>query len=88
MFIHQQKELNSPMGIAVDWVAKVIYVVNSGDRTIVALSLDGSKKVTITTTMTERMYDIVVDPRSGWGTTVFPLSLNGRCMCVAQALKD
>ncbi|XP_050691158.1 prolow-density lipoprotein receptor-related protein 1-like isoform X1 [Eriocheir sinensis] len=60
-----QKELNSPMGVAVDWVAKVIYVVNSGDRTIVALSIDGSKKVTITTTMTERMYDIVVDPRSG-----------------------
>lgn len=65
LFIYQQKELNSPMGIAVDWVTNVIYVVNSGDRTIVALSVDGSKKVTIITTMTERMYDIVVDPRSG-----------------------
>lgn len=53
------------MGVAVDWVAKVIYVVNSGDRTIVALSIDGTKKVTITSTRTERMFDIVVDPRSG-----------------------
>lgn len=53
------------MGVAVDWVAEVIYVVNSGDRTIVALSLDGSKKVTIASTMSERMFDIVVDPRSG-----------------------
>ncbi|KAG0716892.1 Low-density lipoprotein receptor-related protein 1 [Chionoecetes opilio] len=60
-----QKELNSPMGVAVDWVAMVLYVVNSGDRTIVALSVDGSKKVTIISTTTERMYDVVVDPRSG-----------------------
>lgn len=57
------------MGVAVDWVAKVLYVVNSGDRTIIALSVDGSKKVTIISTRTERMYDLVVDPRSGWVST-------------------
>ncbi|MPC12440.1 Low-density lipoprotein receptor-related protein 1 [Portunus trituberculatus] len=80
-----QKELNSPMGVAVDWVAKVLYVVNSGDRTIVALSIDGSKKVTIISTETERMYDVVVDPLSGqlffgdWGVPAINVAkMDGR----------
>ncbi|KAK4327382.1 hypothetical protein Pmani_002145 [Petrolisthes manimaculis] len=59
------KGLSSPRGVAVDWLSKKVYVVNSGDRTILAVSLDGSQKVTLLATHTDRMHDVVVDPYSG-----------------------
>lgn len=51
--------------MAVDWVTGLVYVVSAGDRTILAVSLDGSKKVTLISTDLEQTHDIVVDPQSG-----------------------
>ncbi|XP_042220954.1 prolow-density lipoprotein receptor-related protein 1-like isoform X2 [Homarus americanus] len=69
------KDLKKPRGVAVDWVTELVYVINGGERTIMAVSVDGSKKVTLISTDIDQIQDIVVDPKSGqmfwseWGFT-------------------
>ncbi|XP_068223129.1 low-density lipoprotein receptor-related protein 1 isoform X3 [Palaemon carinicauda] len=57
--------LNKPRGLAVDWVTQHVYVINTGDKTILVVSRDGSKKVTLTSMEFDQAHDIAVDPSSG-----------------------
>lgn len=65
MFLLQIQGLKDPRGIAVDWITKVVYFVDSGDATISAVSVDGRQKVTVVGTGLDVPHDIVVDPLSG-----------------------
>lgn len=49
----------------------MVYVVDAGDKTILAATLDGSKVVTLIATSLEQPYDVVVDPQSGYGGSGF-----------------
>ncbi|KAK8724235.1 hypothetical protein OTU49_011299, partial [Cherax quadricarinatus] len=44
------RDLRKPLGVAVDWVTGLLYVVNAGESTIIAVTQDGSKKVTLIST--------------------------------------
>lgn len=50
----------------------MVYVVDAGDKTILATTIDGSKVVTLIATSLDQPYDVVVDPQSGYGHHVFP----------------
>ncbi|XP_046386652.1 prolow-density lipoprotein receptor-related protein 1 isoform X2 [Ischnura elegans] len=57
--------LGQPRGIAVDWIAKVLYWVDAGKDSIFIATFDGTKKRTLISTQMDQPHDIVVDPESG-----------------------
>ena len=48
-----------------DWVTSQVYVVNTGDKTILVTNHDGSKNATLISMELDQAHDIVVDPSSG-----------------------
>ncbi|XP_021948531.2 low-density lipoprotein receptor-related protein 1 isoform X4 [Folsomia candida] len=56
--------LDDPRGICIDWIAKVLFYIDAGHKTISASSLDGKNKMVILRRLTEP-FDIAVDPISG-----------------------
>ncbi|KAK7063135.1 Low-density lipoprotein receptor-related protein 1B [Halocaridina rubra] len=59
------RDLNKPRGVAVDWVTGQVYVINAGDKTILVVSQDGNKKVTLVNIELDQAHDIVLNPKSG-----------------------
>ncbi|XP_033007987.1 low-density lipoprotein receptor-related protein 8 isoform X2 [Lacerta agilis] len=58
--------LNSPEGLAMDWVHKNIYWTDSGNKTISVATADGSKRRTLFNTNLSEPRAIVVDPTRGF----------------------
>ncbi|XP_053248381.1 low-density lipoprotein receptor-related protein 8 isoform X2 [Podarcis raffonei] len=58
--------LNSPEGLAMDWVHKNIYWTDSGNKTISVATADGSKRRTLFSTNLSEPRAIVVDPTRGF----------------------
>ncbi|XP_061489006.1 low-density lipoprotein receptor-related protein 8 isoform X5 [Rhineura floridana] len=58
--------LNSPEGLAMDWVHKNIYWTDSGNKTISVATADGSKRRTLFSTNLSEPRAIAVDPTRGF----------------------
>ncbi|KAL8178647.1 UNVERIFIED_CONTAM: Low-density lipoprotein receptor- protein 8 [Gekko kuhli] len=73
VLIHSQ--LNSPEGLAIDWVHKNIYWTDSGNKTVSVATADGTKRRTLFSTNLSEPRAIAVDPIQGfiywsdWGDT-------------------
>lgn len=59
--------LKEPRGIAVDWIGRLLYIVDSGAPSIIVSTLDGKQTFTLFEgkNFTAQPHDIVVDPASG-----------------------
>ena len=55
-------QLNSPEGLAIDWVHKNIYWTDSGNKTISVATADGSRRRTLFNTDLSEPRAIAVDP--------------------------
>lgn len=55
--------LGSTEGIAIDWLAKNLYWVDSKKNTIEVSDLDGNYRTTLTSTGVNKPRNLVVDPR-------------------------
>uniref|UniRef100_A0A8D0H8K5 Very low-density lipoprotein receptor n=1 Tax=Sphenodon punctatus TaxID=8508 RepID=A0A8D0H8K5_SPHPU len=61
-----ESQLNSPEGLAMDWVHKNIYWTDSGNKTISVATADGSKRRTLFSTNLSEPRAIAVDPTRGF----------------------
>ncbi|XP_077189800.1 low-density lipoprotein receptor-related protein 8 isoform X2 [Paroedura picta] len=59
-------QLNSPEGLAIDWVHKNIYWTDSGNKTISVATADGAKRRTLFSTNLSEPRAIAVDPIQGF----------------------
>ncbi|XP_048352703.1 low-density lipoprotein receptor-related protein 8 isoform X2 [Sphaerodactylus townsendi] len=59
-------QLNSPEGLAIDWVHKNIYWTDSGNKTISVATADGTKRRTLFSTNLSEPRAIAVDPIQGF----------------------
>ena len=55
--------LDSPEGIAFDWIGQLLYVADRGMRAVLACKLDGSYCTIVLTNLTSPR-DIVLDPNN------------------------
>lgn len=55
--------LGSTEGIAIDWLAKNLYWVDSKKNTIAVANLDGKHTTTLVSTGVNKPRNLVVDPR-------------------------
>lgn len=60
-----ESELNSPEGLAMDWVHKNIYWTDSGNKTISVATADGKKRRTLFSANLSEPRAIAVDPTRG-----------------------
>lgn len=78
----QTSTMKQPQSLAVDWIAKRLYIIDSLDNHIISTNLDGGEHVMITTTGPNPL-DIVVEPSSKvmiWSTLdngIISASLDG-----------
>lgn len=59
-------QLNSPEGLAIDWVHKNIYWTDSGNKTISVATADGSRRRTLFNSDLSEPRAIAVDPTRRW----------------------
>ncbi|XP_059825945.1 prolow-density lipoprotein receptor-related protein 1-like [Hypanus sabinus] len=79
------KDLGAPVGIAVDWIYKHLYCIDSGTKTISVMKYDGTKRKILFDTDLRDPISIVVNPLSGfvywsdWGepATIERAGMNG-----------
>ncbi len=57
--------LNSPAGLAVDWVSKKLYWTDAGTDRIEVSNLDGTMRTVLIWNELEKPRDIIVDPIEG-----------------------
>ncbi|XP_032874679.1 low-density lipoprotein receptor-related protein 2-like [Amblyraja radiata] len=60
------RNIDTPMGIAVDWVYKHLFWTDRGTKTISAATFNGSKRLTLFDTDLKEPSSIAVDPLSGF----------------------
>ena len=60
-----ESELESPTGLAVEWVTNKLYVIDAGLSRIEVSRLDGSMRSVVVWDDLERPRDIVLHPRNG-----------------------
>ncbi|XP_052130857.1 prolow-density lipoprotein receptor-related protein 1 isoform X2 [Frankliniella occidentalis] len=58
-------KLDNPRGVALDWVHKLLYWVDSATPAVMVANLDGTRRVTLVETNLYEPHDIVVDPQEG-----------------------
>lgn len=58
-------DLQEPRGVAVDWVAQRLYVVDAGLDVIMVSTLQGNMTTIIVDSNLDQPHDILVDPQSG-----------------------
>lgn len=58
-------DIAEPRGLAVDWVAKRFYWVDSGLDIVSVATLEGKMRCTLVSTGLDQPHDIVLDPKSG-----------------------
>lgn len=59
----QIRDMKQPRNLAVDWIAKRLYIIDSLDNHIYSTNLDGGERIKITDTGPNPL-DIVVEPSS------------------------
>lgn len=59
-------QLNSPEGLAIDWVHKNIYWTDSGNKTISVATADGRRRRTLFNSDLSEPRAIAVDPTQRW----------------------
>lgn len=57
--------LENPRGVAIDWISRYIYVIDSGKASIILSTFDGNFiKTLVSTPILEQPYDLIVDPKN------------------------
>ncbi|KAK3597004.1 hypothetical protein CHS0354_009141 [Potamilus streckersoni] len=59
------EDLQEPRGLAVDWIGKFLYCVDSGAKKIFMVQYDGTKKISVISRDLSEPFAIAVDPRIG-----------------------
>ncbi|KAL3854931.1 hypothetical protein ACJMK2_014166, partial [Sinanodonta woodiana] len=59
------EDLQEPRGLAVDWIGKFIYFVDSGAKKIFMVQYDGTKKISVISNGLSEPFAIALDPRIG-----------------------
>lgn len=62
--------IDTPDGIAIDWIHDLLYWTDTGLNSIQVSSLDGDKTVTVVTNDLDEPRGIVLDPRNGYVITL------------------
>ena len=73
--------INSPEGLALDWVTKRLYWVDDMSNTVEVVNTDGSDRRVLKDGL-DRPRDIVVDPFQKYAIDQLWFMLCGLCLCV------
>ena len=73
--------INSPEGLALDWLAKRLYWVDDMSNTVEVVNTDGSDRRVLKDGL-DRPRDIVVDPFQKYAIDQLWFMLCGLCLCV------
>ena len=73
--------INSPEGLALDWLAKRLYWVDDMSNTVEVVNTDGSDRRVLKDGL-DRPRDIVVDPFQKYAKDQLWFMLYGLCLCV------